>query len=179
VTGPADSEEAQAHENSLPLDDRRSLEVGRFLQRFGMLENVVALTTWAAMEVVPQFGPHATGHLTLGQTTRLLRGVAKSKFEPSFADRIASWVKDVDRVAIRRNELVHSPWISHPFDAEASPADLPPDDVPLEKLSLRRTENRLYSVTLREVRQLRVEVERLTASGLDMQFTIIEASLNP
>ena len=106
----------------LPIADRRDLEIGRFLRRFGDLESSVASVTWVAMGVAPQDGPQVTRRLPLSGSLDLLRGLAAARFVPEFASRVIDWADRVDRVAGRRNFVVHSPWVSSP-NSEHAPAE--------------------------------------------------------
>jgi hypothetical protein len=105
----------------------------------------------------------------LSGTLDLLRGLAAARFVPAFAKRIADWANRADRVAKRRNFVVHSPWMGYDIPEGA------PDNAMFEKLSMRAMRNRIGTISLKELRALRDESLQLTVEGTDLWFEIADA----
>ena len=154
----------------LPIADRRDLEIGRVLRQFGLLESAVATLTWGRNGRGSPGWPQVTQRLTLGRLLDLLRGLAAARFVPEFAARLIDWVDRVDRVARRRNSVVHSPWV-----ASADQDDAPADEVVFKKFSMKLMRNRIGTITLKEIGSLRDESLQLTVEGPDLWFEIADA----
>jgi hypothetical protein len=123
------------------------------------------------MDVAPQNGPQVTQRLMLRGTMDLLRGLATARFMPPLADAIGAWLDDVQRVAERRNFVVHSAWVSVPQADDPAP----PGDATFHKLSMKKMRNRIDSIALSELRDLRDETDRLIARGTNLWFEIAAA----